>query len=102
MNAEPMVTVSRQWNDWRRIAVPVWALSGFHINQWSGGVGAQAPYAGVYAYMSCADIPAGEEFAHSCQHGVGPHRIRVYVSRKYNPPGLYRRLRQAAETGTQA
>jgi hypothetical protein len=91
-----MVTVQRQWNDWRRIEVSVSALSGFHIATVSGGVQAPSPRPMLYAYMSCSEIPQGAEFAHSCMHGSVPHRIKVCITRKYNPTKLYRRLRELA------
>ena len=91
------VLVCRQWNDYRSIYVDENKLSGFHVSLISGGVNVPSPYPMLYAYMSCEDIPEGEDFAHSCKHGEGPHRIKVCITQKGNDKALYRKLRRLVE-----
>jgi hypothetical protein len=86
------VVVSRQWGDWRRITVPISALSGLHIAAKSGGVNVHLPRPTLAAYMSCEDIPAGADFGHSCVHGPPPHTIKVLILKSHNTPATYRKL----------
>jgi hypothetical protein len=92
------VTVTRNWGDWRKLAVPEEALSGFHITSTAGGTKARLPRPSLAAYMSCEQIPDDVEFGHSCQHGQAPHSIKVLIMKSHNPAAVYRRLREKAES----
>lgn len=90
-----IVTVRRQWNDWRQARVDINALLGFHWDEYSGGVHARSPRPFLHAYMSCDAIIDGE-LAHSCMHGDGPHRIKVCIVKKDNGKKLFERLTELA------
>jgi hypothetical protein len=102
MSAEPgfepndagnRVAVTRGWGDWRQLEVPLDALSGLHITDFAGGTGQRLPRPTLAAYMSCDAIPEGAEFAHSCRHGSGPHRIKVLIFKSHNERKIYEQLR---------
>lgn len=90
------VTVRRQWNDWKKIKVPLSELRDFHIRSTSGGVSVRSPYPMLYARMWCSAIPKGAEFGHSCVHGTPPHNILVCITQVDNPKPLYKKLRAMA------
>lgn len=81
---EIRVTVRRQWNDYRTLAVPLSDLWGFHWRQASGGVGQRLPRPFLHARMWCDSIPDGSDFPHSCRHGPPPHAILVCVCKEDN------------------
>ena len=72
--------IRRQWNDYREAAVQLDAIGGLHWSRMSGGVHSLAPQAFIHGYVSCDNIEG--EIAHSCQHGSGPHTIKVVLVRK--------------------
>ena len=83
-----LVSVRRKWDSWEvaevyvgEVANPLWDLE-------SGGVKETAPEALIYGYVFCDAIVSGS-LAHSCQHGTGPHSIKVCILRKDNPPRIY-------------
>ena len=77
--------VGRNWNDWQgTIDVPRAALSGFNWTRYSGGATSVAPREFLHANMSCAVIPDGAYFGHSCQHGPPPHIIKVCIVKSDN------------------
>ena len=79
----PMIaSIRRQWNDWRIAEVEFEKLDTLHWTTISGGVHAPAPQPFVHGYAWCDDIQG--EFAHSCRHGQGPHRIKVVLVKKDN------------------
>jgi len=86
---EATIVVRRQWNDWRKATVRLTSLSGFHLTDMSGGVGAFSPRAFLHAYLMCNEIIGGE-LAHSCRHGPPPHRIKVCIVKKDNSKAIYR------------
>ena len=90
------VTVTRQRGDWRKIDVPFASLDGWHLGTLSGGVRTPSPTPILMAYMWCDLIPEGVEFGHSCEHGPGPHRIKVIVQKTDNRAS-FRDLRRLAE-----
>ncbi len=94
------VVVARGWGDWRRIEVPLDALSGWHVTSSAGGTKAPLPRPTLAGYMSCEEIPADADFGHSCVHGVGPHQIKVLVFKSHNPKAVYERLLAQAERRT--
>jgi hypothetical protein len=80
---EIIVTVRRQWNDWREARYRLRDIEGLHWTDVSGGVNARAPRALIHGYVWCNGMIDGE-LAHSCQHGEGPHRVLVCVVKKAN------------------
>ena len=60
------------------------ALSGFNWTRYSGGATSVAPREFLHANMSCAVIPDGAYFGHSCQHGPPPHIIKVCIIKSDN------------------
>lgn len=89
------VRVTRGWGDWRKLDVPLDALSGWHVAVAQGGHGARLPKPALAAYMSCEEIPSEADFGHSCVHGPPPHRIKVIVQRVDNR-AAYPRLKSLA------
>lgn len=73
------VTVSRHPRDRRTVTVDDAVLSGWHVTRRTGGLHLGTGGPKLAAYMSCAEIPAGVPFGHSCRHGRPPHRIKVIV-----------------------
>jgi hypothetical protein len=88
------VVVTRGWGDWRQIEVPVNALSDFRFTEFAGGTQQRLPRPTLAAYMSCEAIPEGADFGHSCEHGSGPHSIKVLIFSSHNRRKLYEQLRQ--------
>jgi hypothetical protein len=78
-----IVTVRRQWNDWREATYRLSDIRGLHWTNLSGGVNAAAPKAFIHGYVWCDRMIAGE-LAHSCEHGKGPHEIKVCLVKKAN------------------
>jgi hypothetical protein len=78
-----VVNVRRQWNDWREATYRLSDISELHWSRVSGGVYAPAPQPFVHAYVWCDGMINGE-LAHSCQHGLGPHRIKVCLIKSSN------------------
>lgn len=88
VGANELVSVRRKWDSWEvaevwvgEVANPLWDIE-------SGGVKETAPDAQIYGYVFCDAIVSGS-LAHSCQHGTGPHSIKVCILRKDNPPRIY-------------
>jgi hypothetical protein len=80
---DTIVNVRRQWNDWREAAYRLKDISDLHWSRASGGIYATAPQPFVHAYVWCDGMINGE-LAHSCQHGQGPHRIKVCLTKCSN------------------
>jgi hypothetical protein len=78
-----IVTVRRQWNDWRFAEYNLEDVQDLHWTNGSGGVYAPAPQLFVHGYVWCNQMLSGE-LAHTCQHGKFPHRIKVCITRTYN------------------
>jgi len=87
--SDVFLQVRRQWNDWRIATVKLRDFSGAHMSDQSGGVHRRSPRPFLHGYIWCDAIVEGE-LAHSCSHGRGPHRIKVCVVKKDNPPAVYR------------
>ena len=85
-----VVYIRRQWDDWRIASVPLGALSGLAWDDVSGGVYSKAPQPFIHGYVRCSDVVG--DIAHSCQHGPGPHRIKVCIVKKDNDPEVFARL----------
>lgn len=90
------VVIRRQWNDWRQAAVPFESIDGFHLDDASGGVAAKAPRQFIHAYVWCDEL-GDQEFSHSCQHGRGPHRIKVCIVKSANDPKVIARISRLLE-----
>jgi hypothetical protein len=93
---EDFVFVRRHWNDFRIAKIKATDLTDIHWSSISGGVGSASPRPMVSGYMLCDRIVEGE-LAHSCQHGPGPHSIKVVVVKKDNTPKTVKRLRAVAD-----
>lgn len=85
------VRVRRQWSDPNIATYRIEDLHALHWSQTSGGTGAHAPREFLSGYVLCDGMIAGE-LAHSCRHGRAPHRIKVCVTIKDNPPPVYATL----------
>lgn len=83
MEDDPLIYVRRQYNDWRTGGFRLSKLSGFHMDNTSGGVRATANRFYLHAYAMCTDMEEGE-IGHSCQHGPPPHRIKVCITKTDN------------------
>lgn len=81
------VYVRRQWNDFRIARVDIENLAGIHWDRISGGVRAPAPRPFLHGYIMCNEVHG--TLAHSCEHGTGPHEIKVAVVKKDNEPLVY-------------
>jgi hypothetical protein len=92
---EVVVTVRRQWNDWREARYRLSEVQGLHWDDVSGGVCASAPRSFVHGYVWCYGMIDGE-LAHSCRHGEGPHRSRFASSRRRMHPLGPKCLQQSA------
>jgi hypothetical protein len=74
-----LVRVRRDWDDTRREAVfRLDQLRDFHWTDTAGGTGRKAPTQLLHAYVWCSDMISGD-LAHSCEHGPGPHNIKICV-----------------------
>ncbi|MGD0575846.1 MAG: hypothetical protein ABSB61_10845 [Anaerolineales bacterium] len=93
---ETPVSIKRGWFDGGIVAVPLGVLEGFHMSGVGGGIGHAFPRAMLCTYMSCADLPKGQWFGHSCAHGEGPHWIKVAMTRLSNK-AIYSKLLAMAE-----
>jgi hypothetical protein len=82
INEGRMVTIRRQWNDWKVAQAKISSLSRFHWSDFSGGVGQPTPQYFIHAYVDC-DVVVGD-ISHSCLHGRGPHSIKVVILKKDN------------------
>ena len=82
-DADIIVWVCRQWNDYREASYHLSDVQDFHWSRVSGGVQAPAPRAFVHAYFMCDAMIEGE-LAHACRHGEGPHRIKVCITKSSN------------------
>jgi hypothetical protein len=82
---EQIVSVRRQWNDYREARYRLDDISDMHWTDVSGGVNARAPRKFVHGYVRCDGMIDGE-LAHSCRHGTGPHRVKVCITKKGNEP----------------
>jgi hypothetical protein len=80
----PLVRVRRDWDDAQREAeFRLDQLRDFHWTDTAGGTGRRAPTELLHAYVWCSDMRSGD-LAHSCEHGPGPHNIKVCVPRSPN------------------
>jgi hypothetical protein len=93
---ETLVSVRRQWNDYRTATVRLDHLRHFHWREESGGVRARSPRPFLHARMWCDAIVAGE-LAHSCAHGEGPHEILVCIVKKDNLKSVFSQLERLAD-----
>ena len=92
---DDLVTVRRQWNDWRHAQFRFSDLDNVHWDTVSGGVQAPCPQPFIHAYVWCDEKIAGE-LAHGCMHGGGPHSIKVCIVMKDNDRHVFERLRDLA------
>ena len=89
-----MVSVRRQWNDYRVGEVDLADLGSLRWDSASGGVGARTPQPFIHGYVSCDAIRG--DIAHSCQHGSAPHTIKVCVVKKDNPREVWDKVHEIA------
>jgi hypothetical protein len=80
---DPVVGERRQWNDYRTATYHLSDIGDVHWSQVSGGVRASAPRPFLHGYVQCDAMIEGE-LAHSCQHGRGPHTVKVCIVKKGN------------------
>ena len=73
-----VIMVRRQWNSWRSAAFDLDCIEGLHWDDTSGGVNAKAPRSFLHGCVWCNQKIRGD-LDYSCQHGPGPHRIKVCV-----------------------
>ena len=74
------VRIRRDWND-HRIGTARWSdLSNPRWDIVSGGTQVRTPQPFVHAYVWCNKVKG--EIAHSCNHGPGPHNIKVCIVKK--------------------
>ena len=84
------VRVRRQWND-QRIGTVRW--SDLDHPRWdivSGGNQVRSPQPFIHAYVSCGKVKG--KIAHSCNHGPGPHNIKVCLVKKDNSKEVWNYL----------
>jgi hypothetical protein len=72
------------------------AISRLYWENESGGHGGKTDGVFLAGYVWCNQIPNLDEFPHNCQHGSGPHAIRVFVLEDDNDIGIYRKLEARA------
>lgn len=89
------ISVSRDWGSPQKVKVPVNVARAPHITRRRGGDWKRLPHPVLAVYVFCDQL--GSSFpGHSCQHGPGPHSIKVLVHRRGNDPMVYRMLRAQA------
>jgi len=81
-DADPIVQVRRQWNDYRTGSVNLSQLRNLHWDWLSGGVRALTPQPFMHGYVWCTDVQG--DMAHSSSHGPCPHEIKVCIVKKDN------------------
>ena len=89
------VWVRRQPTDSRIARYNVDDVGSLHWGLITGGVMAETTYPTLMGYVQCDGMLEGE-LAHSCLHGPPPHSIIIVITRRDNPPALYRRLANMA------
>jgi hypothetical protein len=94
--SELTVRVRRQWNDDRIATYRIEDLSGLHMSDVSGGIQARANREYLCGYVACDRALKGA-VPHSCEHGRGPHRIKVCVVKKDNSARIYHLLQRRLE-----
>ena len=76
------VRVRRQWND-KRIGAVRWSdLANPRWDVISGGTQVRSPQPFIHAYVYCDKVKG--HIAHTCNHGPGPHNIKVCLVKKDN------------------
>jgi len=85
-----IVFIRRQWNDYRIASVKFDKIRDLHWSDISGGVQAPMPQFFVCGYVWCNEVEG--DIAHSCEHGEGPHSIKVCVIKKDNTPKIFNEL----------
>jgi hypothetical protein len=88
---ELLVRVHREWDSWRSAEVRLSDLRDVHWLQ-----PGHAPHPIVHAFVSCTSIVGGE-LPHNCEHGSGPHSVRVCVLKRHAIPVVYAELVRRAE-----
>lgn len=78
-----LVEVRRQWNDSHFADYRLSDISDLRWDRVSGGVRVPTPQPFVFGYVWCDAMVSGD-LAHSCEHGEGPHRIKVCITKSGN------------------
>jgi hypothetical protein len=91
-----LVTVRRQWNDWRKAVYRFHAIENVHWSDVSGGVNAHANREYLHGYVWCDKMVSGD-LAHSCMHGKVPHRIKVCIVQIDNTKPIHQALKRSVE-----
>lgn len=65
-------------------------IENLHWSTISGGTYTKDPYPVVYGYVYCVAVDG--EIDHSCEHGEGPHRIKVCIIKKDNTAEDWKRI----------
>jgi hypothetical protein len=94
-DGEILVTVRRQWNDWRTARYRMEDFASPHWSNISGGVGAKSPRFFIHGYVMC-DGEVDGELPHRGVHGPCPHRIKVCVVAKDNTTEVIDTLKSEA------
>ena len=87
---EPLISIQREWNDWRTAQVPLSALQNVHWFQPSG-----APRPLVHGFVSCGDLLTGT-IPHECE-GTPSHRLRVCVLKCHTAQDVYADIARRAD-----
>ena len=86
-----LVYVRRQPNDWRTASYRVDDVDGIRFSAITGGTQTLLSHDALCGYVYC-DAMVEDELAHSCEHGEGPHRIKVVIPKSHNDPRLWAKL----------
>jgi hypothetical protein len=81
--SDPTVSVRRHPSDWQTAVYRLSDISGIHSDVVSGGVGRKMSRSTWCGYVMCDGAVSGE-VAHSCRHGLAPHRIKVCIPKVCN------------------
>ena len=93
---ERTVSVRRQPQDHRIAGYRLEDVYDPHLSSVTGGVQRSTGHPRLFAYVIC-DAMLDGELAHSCQHGTGPHRIKVCITKVGNDRATWRELAAMAD-----
>jgi hypothetical protein len=82
--------IRRMGNDWRIAEVDYEKIRNIHWDRLSGGVNVPAPQYFIHGYIWRDDYEG--ELAHSCQHGKGPHYIKICITKTDNEPTVFSKV----------
>jgi hypothetical protein len=85
--SDPLILVKRGPFDGYEAKYRLSKIERIHIDSQTGGVMVTTPHPMMFGYVWCDGAEAGE-VAHSCQHGQGPHLIKVCIPKSRNKHAL--------------